>query len=409
MVPEGWRDISATEICERISVGIVVTPAAYYVSEGDGVRAFRSANVREGAVSNHNWVYISAAGNEINKKSILKTGDILIVRTGYPGTACVVPTEYDGSNCIDLIFARPDKSAVDPVYLCAFTNSDLGKRQVLGGQGGLAQKHFNVGEYKKLRLFLPPLPEQKRIAEILSTWDVAIETTEKLLANAEAQKRALMQQLLTGRRRLKGFEGREWKRRTLGELGEPYGGLSGKSGDDFGQGKPFITYMTVFSRSRVDVNAMQFVEIGPNEKQHRVRKGDIFFTVSSETPDEVGMSSVLLDDVGEAYLNSFCFGYRLNSLKTLRPEYARHLLRGPQFRRDIRKLAQGATRYNLSKRQLMHLHVELPPFEEQERIVRILDAEDKKVEAYRRDIEMLRAEKRSLIQQLLTGKRRVRP
>lgn len=335
----------------------------------------------------------------------VEIGDIVYGRNQSVGVGSRVVCDQPFALGQDTVLIKPKR--IDPRFLYEQLQSSLVLRQIKKLSGGSTFSRINLGEIRKLIVTVPPLPEQKKIAEILSTWDAAIETAEKLLANAETQKRALMQPLLAGKRRLKGFEGREWIRRTLGELGEPYGGLSGKSAGDFGQGKPFITYMTVFSRSRVDVNAMQFVEIGPKEKQHRVRKGDIFFTVSSETPDEVGMSSVLLDDVGEAYLNSFCFGYRLNSLKTLRPEYARYLLRGSQFRRDIRKLAQGATRYNLSKRQLMHLYVELPSFEEQEQIVGILDAEDDRVEAYRKDIEMLRSEKRALMQQLMTGMRRV--
>lgn len=354
------------------------------------------------------------AGKEISVKSQfrIEPGDFLISKRQIVHGACaLVPKEFAGSIVSNEYAVLETDDALDSRFLAYLSHTPYFQQTCFHSSIGvhIEKVIFKLDRWFRWEFNIPPLAEQKKIVEILSTWDGAVKTTKKLLVNAEAQKRTIMQQLLTGKKRLKGFEGREWVRLTLGELGEPYGGLSGKSADDFGQGKPFITYMTVFSRSRVDVNAMQFVEIGPKEKQHRVRKGDIFFTVSSETPDEVGMSSVLLDDVGEAYLNSFCFGYRLNSLKLLRPEYARYLLRGSQFRRDIRKLAQGATRYNLSKRQLMKLHVELPSLEEQEQIVRILDAADSMVDACQRDIEMLLSEKSALMQQLLTGKRRVRP
>lgn len=266
--------------------------------------------------------------------------------------------------------------------------------------------HLGVSRFSDLELRFPPLPEQKKIADILSTWDKAVETTEKLLANADKQKRALVDQLLTGKRRLKEFKG-DWWSHKLGAIGETYGGLTGKAKGDFGDGLPYITYMMVFENSSIDLRRVGRVKVGAGERQRRVRKGDIFFTTSSETPNEIGMASVLLTEPGECYLNSFCFGYRLYGRETLLPEFARHLLRGGKFRRDIRELAQGATRYNLSKRALMKLELRLPSVGEQREIAVVLDDADKIVQTLRSYRLRLENEKRALMQQLLTGKRRV--
>src|SRR5690606_29055719 len=103
----------------------------------------------------------------------------------------------------------------------------------------------------------------------------------------------------------------EWKEIELGNLGQTYSGLSGKTKEDFGSGKPYIPYLNIFSNSKINPNALELVEISPTERQNRVQHGDIFFTTSSETIEEVGMTSVLLNDLGEVYLNSFCFGFRL--------------------------------------------------------------------------------------------------
>jgi type I restriction enzyme S subunit len=165
--------------------------------------------------------------------------------------------------------------------------------------------------------------------------------------------------------------------------------------------------MAVFSASRIDPASMLLVNVEDNERQNEVRRGDIFFTTSSETPDEVGMSSVLLDEVGQAFLNSFCFGFRLHDFNEFHPRFARYLLRGPQFRRDIRELAQGATRYNLSKQQLMKIEVLLPPAGEQEEIATVLESADEGIFSISANIDRLRREKSALMQQLLTGKRRV--
>ncbi len=128
-IPEGWPLANADDACAQISVGIVIKPSQYYVESG--VRCFRSANVREGFVEDADCFYISEEGNRVNRKSVLRTGDVLVVRTGYPGTSCVVPSKYGGANCIDIIFARPNIGLVDPYFLSTFINSASGKTGLL--------------------------------------------------------------------------------------------------------------------------------------------------------------------------------------------------------------------------------------------------------------------------------------
>ena len=129
---EGWRRLTVEEICERVSVGIVVKPAQYYVDDEDGIKAFRSANISENKIVDKDWVYLSPEGHAMNEKSALRAGDVLVVRSGVPGTACVVTPAYEGANCIDVVFARPNTKYVLPEHLAAFTNSSVGKKHVLG-------------------------------------------------------------------------------------------------------------------------------------------------------------------------------------------------------------------------------------------------------------------------------------
>ncbi len=199
-IPEGWPLANADDVCAQISVGIVIKPSQYYVESG--VRCFRSANVREGFVEDADWVYISEEGNRVNRKSVLRTGDVLVVRTGYPGTSCVVPSKYDGANCIDIIFARPKIELVDPYFLSTFINSASGKTQVLKAEGGLAQKHFNVGAMKQMKLPLPPLNEQHEIVAHIQEFANTEAALEQTLQQQIGFKSALMSDLLTGRKRV---------------------------------------------------------------------------------------------------------------------------------------------------------------------------------------------------------------
>lgn len=260
----------------------------------------------------------------------------------------------------------------------------------------------------KIPILTPPLAEQRKIAEVLGVWDKAIEKQSQLIEQLTLRKRGLMQQLLTAKRRLPGFSG-PWKKVRLGDIGDTYNGLSGKNKDDFEYGNAqFIPYINVFSNERIDTNNLGCVQIEPNEQQNTVKYGDIFFTVSSETPDEVGMASVLLEYLDNTYLNSFCFGYRLNDFSTLNPFFAAYLFRTEHFRSYMSVLAQGSTRFNISKKEVMKLKIDLPTIEEQTVIAQVLTAADREIELAQQKLELLRQQKHGLMQQLLTGKKRIK-
>lgn len=168
------------------------------------------------------------------------------------------------------------------------------------------------------------------------------------------------------------------KRLPLGELGYFYGGLSGKSKEDFEEGNVrFVPYMNVFSNSSVDIDNLSSVRVNKDEKQNRVKYGDILFTGSSETPDECGMSSVMLSETDEnnpIYLNSFCFGFRFNDLTQFVPAFYKHLFRSNKLRTEIGKTANGVTRFNISKKLFSKITIPIPTIKQQENIAEYLDA-----------------------------------
>lgn len=302
----------------------------------------------------------------------------------------------------------------DNRYLFYSLMSGYCQKQIEDFSNGGTVAHMRVPDCGELIINTPPLPEQRKIAKILSTWDKAIATTEKLIETSKQQKKALMQQLLTGKNRLvnpktgKAFEG-EWGEVRLGELGQTFTGLTGKTKEDFGSGAKYIPYINIFNNSSVNTAKLEKVNVGSEEKQNFVQFGDVFFTTSSETPDEVGMSSVMLSEPEEPiYLNSFCFGFRPNDTSTVIPEFMQYLLRSSRVRRSISVLAQGATRYNLSKVQLLKINLLLPTSGEQKKIASVLTAADRDIEVLESKLAHFKQEKKALMQQLLTGKRCVK-
>lgn len=198
----------------------------------------------------------------------------------------------------------------------------------------------------------------------------------------------------------------EWEEKKLGEIGETFNGLTGKSGSDFSETKtegmqPYVSYVDVYSQNRVPLPS-NYVKINENEKNNPVKKNDIFFTTSSETKEETGLASLMAYEPTEkTYLNSFCFGFRTcvegNSL------YLMNTMRYGNLRKKINVLAQGSTRYNISKTKLMKETINLPSLPEQEKIANFLSKIDEKIKAQAKLVELLKKQKQGYSQKIFNG------
>ena len=188
-----------------------------------------------------------------------------------------------------------------------------------------------------------------------------------------------------------------WEQRKLGNCGTTYGGLTGKTKEDFGHGNArFIPYTNVFDNPLTDTKRLEAVEI--DSSQNQVAYGDAFFTVSSETPDEVGMSSVWLADQEDVYLNSFCFGYRQDS--TFDPHYLAYMLRSRSVRPNLTLLAQGISRFNISKNKVMELSVPVPSAVEQEQLGQYFTKLDSLITLHQRKYDKLCTVKKSMLDKM---------
>jgi type I restriction enzyme S subunit len=169
--------------------------------QADGVPFLRSQNVRPFHISLENVVYINEAFNNSLKKSQLRPGDLAIVRTGYPGTAAVIPTDLPLSNCSDLVIVRPGPR-LNPYYMAHFFNSTHGKRLVLGNIVGSAQKHFNIGSAKNVSVPVPSLTQQERVVAMLDEFrqeTQRLETAQtQKLQSLETLKQSLLHQAFSG-------------------------------------------------------------------------------------------------------------------------------------------------------------------------------------------------------------------
>lgn len=197
-----------------------------------------------------------------------------------------------------------------------------------------------------------------------------------------------------------------WEQRKLGDMGKTFNGLAGKTKEDFGHGAAqYVTYLNVFQNTMSDLSMTEKIEI--DKSQNEVQYGDILFTTSSETPEEVGMSSVWLGKMLNTYLNSFCFGYR--PMVDIDHHFIGNLLRSSYVRNKMKILAQGISRYNISKNKVMDLEIALPSKEEQKLIGSVLNYTDNLITLHQRKLEHLKLKKKSLLQKLFPKEGEVYP
>lgn len=250
----------------------------------------------------------------------------------------------------------------------------------------------------------PPLEEQKRIAEILSTWDRAIEATEKLIAGSEAQKKALMQQLLTGKKRLPGFSG-EWETVRLGTRGAFRKGRGISKADVRSAGLPCIRYGEIYTHHHDIVRSFNsYIDEAVAAESERINPGDILFTCSGETAEEIGKAVAYLDD-HEAYAGGDIVIFAAHKDC---PRFLGYLLNSKPLADQKARMGQGNSVVHISAANLGKLEFSLPDRAEQEEIAALLAALDDSLIILAAQAEALRKEKSALMQQLLTGKRRVK-
>ncbi|GAA9264247.1 hypothetical protein HpHA225_05480 [Helicobacter pylori] len=292
-----------------------------------------------------------------NESVVCHKDDILMTRTGNTG---MVITNIEGVFHNNFFKINFDRTLINKDFLVYFLSLEQTQRTILKKAGTSTIPDLNHNDFYSLTIPLPPLNEQIAIANILSDLDRYLCALDALILKKEGVKKALSFELLSQRKRLKGFN-QAWQRVRLGDIGITISGLVGKTKQDFINGNAkYITFLNVLNNVIIDTSILENVKIYPNEKQNSFKKYDLFFNTSSETPKEVGMCAVLLDDIDQVFLNSFCFGFRIFD-KAVDSLFLSYLINSEIGRKAFENLAQGSTRYNLSKSGFNNVCLFLPP------------------------------------------------
>lgn len=409
MVPKGWEKNSLDSLFE-FKNGLNTEKEQY----GNGYKFVNVMDVFRNDILTESKIIgrVQVTDKQLEGYQ-LKYGDVLFNRTSETFDEIAIAAIYLDNAIATfggfVIRARPKGNQIEPAYSVFLFQSKSYRSQVVKlGQGAI---RANIGQKDLARvcILVPPLAEQKKIAQILSTWDKAISVTEKLLANSQQQKKALMQQLLTGKKRLLDENGTRfsetWKLYALSKL-----------------------FQRVTTKNNGKSNNVVTIS-----GQHGLIKQEDFFkkTVASDTLD----GYFLLKKGQFAYNKSYSNGYPMGAIKRLNryPEgvvttlyicfelttpkkscgdYWEHYFESGLLNNSLSQIAHEGGRahglLNVKPSDFFSLKVAVPGFEEQQKIASVLSAADTEISTLEKKLACLKDEKKALMQQLLTGKRRVK-
>jgi len=411
-IPKEWEVVTLDELVKEDKFAIVDGPFGTQLHSNEyvdsGVPLIRVNNInKDGSFNFNELVYISEIKFEKLKRSAVYPGDILLAKTGATiGKVSIFPKEFEkgliASSCAKISI---NKNKAYTIYVFYFLLSEFGYKQILALSTGATRPTINLNPISKITIPLPPLPEQKKIAEILSTLDTAIEKVDEAIAKTERIKKGLMQELLTkgiGHKEFKnteiGWIPKEWEVVKVGKIGNVITGTtpSTKVKEYWGEGYLFVT-PTDFSNNKYVYKTERSVTQRGVEKARIIPKDSVMVTCIASI-GEIAMSSE--ECITNQQINSIVCGEKAN------PHYVYYVMK---FRKNVLKKWAGITTSPIVKKSLFEeFPLPLPPLSEQHKIVEILSTVDKRLELLRNKKEKLTRIKKGLMNDLLTGKKRVK-
>ncbi len=405
VIPNDWNVRRLGDISEKVMVGIA--SAATHAYRDKGVILFRNQNIKSNFLDDSEILHITEEYEKIFCAKRLKGGDLITARTGYPGTTCVIPMKYEGTQSFTTLITRPRQSIVSSDFLSYYINSEQGRIFFEKNQIGGGQKNVNAGTLELMPVPIPTLAEQKAIADALSDVDALIANLEKLIAKKKAIKQGAMQQLLTpphkGGKRLEGYIG-EWERIKLSKA------ISVSRG---GSPRPIQDYITN------NTNGVNWIKIGDTSPHSK------FITSSVEKIIPEGIQYSRKVNSGDFLLsNSMSFGrpYILKIegcihdgwlvLQNYHEYFDTNFLYYTLISRDVLNqylmMASGSSVLNLNKEIVKTVELNRPKdLKEQVAIATILADMDDEIEKLEIKAEKQRIIKQGMMQELLTGKTRL--
>ena len=397
IIPQEWEVKYLGDLLARLANGLT-----YDVSITSGYPVSRIETISSGEINYLKVGYIdNVAGCESYK---MQKGDILyshINSLAHVGKVAYYNGEQDLYHGMNLLLLRVNEK-IDSNYLYAYLLTSQAKHiaQVIA-KPAVNQASISTSDIRKIKLAVPPMEEQRKIAEILGVWDEAIEKQSRLIEKLELRKRALMQRLLTGRTRLPGFT-TPWQKRRMKDCFEHI--------TDTSNGCEYLP-MTISARLGLISQKDKFDRViaGDSLKKYtHIQKGDFAYNKGNSNLYEMGCIYRLKEQDAVVPFVYICFRPKQNVIGEFYQHFFINHGLDRQLKRIITSGARGDGLLNVDKTDFFELEIVYPPIAEQKAIAEVLTAADNEIATHRKKLDALRLQKRGLMQQLLTGKTRVK-
>lgn len=411
-VPVEWDVKSINGVSELVTNGFVGTASPFYTD--NGISYLMSNNIRINKIDERNMVSVTKEFTQKYPKCQIITEDMLTVQSGHIGTSCVVPPKYNGVYCHALIITRFNKNKIFPRFIAQYLNSAQGMARLSNVFVGTTVKHINVKDFTKFEIPIPPLAEQQKIADILSTVDEKIDETDQLIIKTQELKKGLIQTLLTkgiGHTEFKetevGYIPAEWEVKRLIDITEliTKGSTPTTYGFSFERtGVNFIRVENVAGGGQILIDGLLKV----SEECHRafarsqLQENDILISIAGS----LGRVSLITKELLPANTNQALAIIRLQT-EACDCKYLKYWLESAYISKCIKDISTIGAQPNLSLKQINNFNVLIPSWQEQQKIADILSSIDEQITNYEAEKQSLQRLKQGLMQQLLTGKIRV--
>ena len=400
IIPQDWEVVKLGKIGDLIGGG---TPSTKNEEFWNGNIPWISSSDL-----NENNIYDISISRFINEQAIKNSAtklipnkSILIVSRVGVGKIAINNKPLCTSQDFQSLILKKDNH----IFLAYKIKNEIQK--LIACNQGTSIKGFVKEDLSNLQIPLPPLKEQEKIAEILTTWDEAITKQTELLEAKELQKKALMQKLLSGEVRFDGFSDK-WEEVRLGEIGEFKTSSIDKIINENESLVNLINYMDVYRNKHIDKN-FRCSKTSLKEEQYEkvnLKKGDILFTPSSETPDDIGHSAVIIEDLPNTVYSYHLVRFRPK--KSIDLKFSGYVFNNIDILKEFAKRANGSTRFTLSIKDFNETKAKLPSLLEQHKIAEVLSLVDDEINLLKNELEELKLQKKALMQKLLTGEVRVK-
>ncbi|OZQ88560.1 hypothetical protein CA598_15160 [Paenibacillus sp. VTT E-133291] len=404
---DAWEQRKLGEIAEKVSVGIATSSSEYFTDRKKGVPFIKNQNIKQNRIDDSDLEFISKDFDQANSTKRVKTGDILTVRTGYPGLSAVVPAHLNGAQTFTTLITRLKEKQTLPEFVSTFINSNAGMRQITGMEAGGAQKNVNAGTLQNLFIPIPSFDEQKMVTKFFKCVDDLITLHQCKLDKTKALKSAYLSEMFPAegesvpKRRFAGFID-AWEQREVGEFYDFKNGLN-KGKEYFGKGTPIVNFTDVFHNRGIDSTQLRGkVELTDKEiRNFEVRQGDIFFTRTSETIEEIGYPSVMLDAPKDTVFSGFVLRGRAKDNDPLTNIFKRYVFFTDVFRNEMQKKSSMTTRALTSGTAIKEMCFSFPVSkEEQDKIGQFFANLDNLITLHQRKLEKLQNIKKAYLNEM---------